>query len=147
VEEALVFTDRNGCDVILDMVSPPVCCIAQPVILTAFCQVAGEYIARDIACAAPDARIVIIATQVRRDISPLLPHSQPSYLQVLSPQSHVPVSSSSLCAPPFNPLQGGAASTVDCAAICRKRIVITGSLLRPQSQQQKAEQPPNCIHH
>ena len=40
------------------------------------------------------------------------------------------------------PLQGGAASTVDCAAICRKRIVITGSLLRPQSQQQKAEQPP-----
>lgn len=77
VEEALAFTDRKGCDVILDMV-------------------AGDYIARDIACAAQDARIVIIATQ------------------------------------------GGAAATVDCAAICRKRIVITGSLLRPQTQQQKA---------
>jgi hypothetical protein len=81
VEEALVFTDRNGCDVILDMVSPPVCCIVQPVILTTFCQVAGEYIARDIACAAPDARIVIIATQVRRGISPRPPQSQPSHSQ------------------------------------------------------------------
>lgn len=34
-------------------------------IVTMMRQVAGDYIARDIACAAPDARIVIIATQVR----------------------------------------------------------------------------------
>jgi hypothetical protein len=81
VEEVLVFTERNGCDVILDMVAPPVCCILQSVILTAFCQVAGEYIARDIACAALDARIVIIATQVRRGIFPRPPPSQPSHSQ------------------------------------------------------------------
>jgi hypothetical protein len=42
----------------------------------------------------------------------------------------------------FTPPQGGASATVDCAAICRKRVVITGSLLRPQSQQQKVEQLP-----
>jgi hypothetical protein len=35
------------------------------VMLMMIYQVAGDYIARDIACAALDARIVIIATQVR----------------------------------------------------------------------------------
>jgi hypothetical protein len=112
-------------------------------------QVAGDYIARDIACAAPDARIVIIATQVRYSMQQFcycLHTDIPAkiFCHVLTHRRrhhhHPPLFASSLLLL-FNALQGGASATIDFAAICRKRIVVTGSLLRPQTQQQKACQP------
>ncbi len=113
-------------------------------------QVAGDYIARDIACAAPDARIVIIATQVRYSMQRFCYclhtdiHAK-IFCHVLTHwrhhHHHPPLFASSLLLL-FNALQGGASATIDFAAICRKRIVVTGSLLRPQTQQQKARASP-----
>jgi len=64
-------TAGKGADVILDMV-------------------AGDYVAREIACLADDGRLVIIA------------------------------------------LLGGAQATLDCSAVLRRRLTVTGSTLRPR---------------
>lgn len=69
-------TGGRGVDVILDMV-------------------AGDYIAREIACLADDGRIVIIA------------------------------------------VQGGTRAQIDCGAVLRRRLTITGSTLRPRSTEFK----------
>jgi NADPH2:quinone reductase len=75
--EALRLTAGRGVDVVLDMV-------------------AGDYVAREVACLAEDGRIVIIA------------------------------------------VQGGTKSGFDAGQVLRKRLTITGSTLRPRSQEFKA---------
>jgi NADPH2:quinone reductase len=75
--ECLRLTGGRGVDVVLDMV-------------------AGEYVAREVACMAEDGRLVIIA------------------------------------------VQGGVKSNFDASLVLRRRLVITGSTLRPRPVEFKA---------